>query len=352
MSEQLVFEDFTIAYLNLLNIVFNNPDYICSPRDQKIKEKINVSFTILNPRSRLPFVKDRDISISYIIAEGLWYLAGLNSTKWISYYSKFWKNISDDGLTANSAYGSRIFKPNFRLGGDNNWNQWDACLDELIKDPDSRRAIIHIKSPLDSKFDSKDIPCTLTLQFLLRNDQLHLIVNMRSSDLWFGIANDVPAFTLFQELMALQLSKRLNKEIDLGHYYHNSGSLHIYERNFDKIKDIVNNKHNFFYSALADEVRCLVGEKFITNKYPIGLMPKMKSLPPIKEMLKFEKTLKKLTHPNQIIPAVDYLNNNPSYWNDWLIILASHRCGKLGYKNEQKFILNKVSWHGYKYFNR
>ena len=80
----------------------------------------------------------------------------------------------------------------------------------------------------------KDVPCTLTLQFFIRDGKLHQIASMRSSALIFGISYDVPAFTFFQEMFANELN------VELGTYVHISNSLHVYERHFDMLNKIAN----------------------------------------------------------------------------------------------------------------
>ena len=108
------YKDCTEAYVNLLDQVYSTPEYVCSPRGMKIKESLGVSFRIEDARNRLPYVPERKFSVGYVIAELLWYLSGENSTEWIANYSSFWRKISDDGQTANSAYGARIFRPHSR----------------------------------------------------------------------------------------------------------------------------------------------------------------------------------------------------------------------------------------------
>jgi thymidylate synthase len=48
---------------------------------------------------------------------------------------------------------------------------------------------------------------------------------MRSNDVWLGLPYDVFAFTTIQRLIAEQL------KLDLGTYYHQAGSEHLYNRN-------------------------------------------------------------------------------------------------------------------------
>jgi thymidylate synthase len=111
------FGHFTEAYYALLEDVYKRPQFVSAPRGLKIYETLGYQFKITDPRDRIPFFAARKFKPEYVAAEALWYFAGLNSTAWIANYSKFWNKISDDGATANSAYGARIFKPHDRIGG-------------------------------------------------------------------------------------------------------------------------------------------------------------------------------------------------------------------------------------------
>lgn len=327
-----VFSSFTEAYHELLQDVYESPDFVSAPRGQKIREKLGVSFKITNPLDRLPYVAKRDFSIAYYIAESLWYLSGSESTSWIANYSSFWKSISDDGMTANSAYGSRIFRPHRRIAStvSPNWSQWQYVIEELMSDSDSRRAVIHIRSPQDSILARKDVPCTLTLQFFLRNDKVHMITSMRSSDIILGIAYDVPAFTLFQEILASELSSRLNREIGVGEYMHTSNSLHIYEKHFGMAESIIS-------SARAKSVE----------------MPKIPSAKiPLQELLAFEDSCRNAVNSEQVFDLLNNLSLS-SYWRDWCLILASHRISKHGDPDSSpKDLINFTDFKGYSFFSK
>ncbi|MDU4834782.1 MAG: thymidylate synthase, partial [Enterococcus faecium] len=128
--------------------------------------------------------------------------------------------FSDDGSILQGAYGPKIV----------------PLIDDLIQllknDTGTRRAVIPLYSADDLGKESKDIPCTLSLEFLIRNNKLHLITNMRSNDIFLGLPYDIFSFTMLQEYIAYQLG------VDLGCYYHYVGSLHVYQRNFKKIEEI------------------------------------------------------------------------------------------------------------------
>jgi thymidylate synthase len=122
--------------------------------------------------------------------------------------------------------------------------QWATAKMALAEDPDSRRAVLLINEPADEVLavttGSKDVPCTLSLQFFIRENKLHLHVHMRSNDAVWGLTNDLFSFTLFQECMLLDLQETYPDKfgsLELGSYYHTAGSLHIYERHFELAED-------------------------------------------------------------------------------------------------------------------
>ena len=301
-----VYKDFTTAYLGLAKEVRDNYDYLSAPRGMKVKEKLGVRFEITNPLHRIPYVPARKFKIQYMIAETLWYLSGDNKTEWIANYAPFWRDISDDGLTANSAYGARIFKTHPRIA-QGALNQWEYIKNELRLDPDSRRAFLHIRTPDDSIIGSKDVPCTIGLQFFIRDGKLDLIVNMRSSDLILGISYDVPAFTLLQELMANELN------VPVGTYIHISNSLHVYERHFGMLDEILR-KRNVAESRMLSYAR--------------GPMPPMPMQQRTTELYKIESQLRNCQSESSIAEALESAKTLEPYWFDWAQILAANRFAK------------------------
>ncbi|HCK29969.1 thymidylate synthase [Acinetobacter ursingii] len=200
-----------------------------SPTRGTNSEVRNCILTLLNPRSRISLSEVRSKVIS-CLGEFLWYLSGSNSIDFIEYYIKDYRdriNFTKDSTDpVPGAYGSRIFgQP----------NQFNKIVELLEKSKDSRRAVIAIYSENDLLGDdSRDVPCTCTLQFFIRNDKLHLTCYMRSNDAALGLVHDIFSFTLLQEIM---LAKLITKypNLELGEYTHIVGSLHIYDKNIDQI---------------------------------------------------------------------------------------------------------------------
>lgn len=179
-------------------------------------EVINAVTVIDDPKDNLVTSQIRKLSHKYAIGELLWYLSGSNKLHAIANYSKAWNKLSDDGETVNSAYGHRIFE---KFGFD----QWEHVKGLLKADPNSRQAVIHIKEPNPEK--TKDLPCTVALQYFIRDGKLYATTYMRSNDIWLGFPYDVFTFTCLQIKMAFELG------VGIGSYTHIAGSLHLYSRN-------------------------------------------------------------------------------------------------------------------------
>jgi thymidylate synthase len=102
------------------------------------------------------------------------------------------------------------------------FDQWEHLKKLLRADVNSRQAVIHIKDA--SNEPTKDTPCTVALQYSIREGKLYATTYMRSNDIWRGFPYDVFAFTCFQVKLAMELG------VDVGTYTHIAGSLHLYER--------------------------------------------------------------------------------------------------------------------------
>ena len=197
-----------------------------APRGQVTRELRAVTFEIADPTARTMTLARRNSNIFATVAETLWFLGGRNDLDFVKPYLPRYEDYSDDGTILHGAYGARML----------HWNgvdQLHSVLERLAEDPMSRRAVIILYNPALDNSPSKDIPCNNWLQFLIRGDQLHLHVVQRSQDVIWGGTIDVFQWTVLQELVAGWLGLRL------GQYTHFVGSLHLYERHFDRGKRII-----------------------------------------------------------------------------------------------------------------
>lgn len=189
------------------------------------KELNNYSFTINDISNNVVTLKSRNISLNYLAGELLWYWQGRNDLDFINHFSSFWKRISDDGETANSAYGYILQKKH-------GFDQIEKIIELLKKDPASRRAVLNINVPNEHVIETKDEMCTIALVFYVRNNKLNCTGIMRSNDVNFGLTYDITYFTQLQKYIADRLG------IATGSYTHFTTSMHFYDGDYDLIKKI------------------------------------------------------------------------------------------------------------------
>lgn len=190
-----------------------------SPRGQETIEMIGQSFTLIDPLKNVVCSPARAINPSFMAAELVWMLLGSNDARLITPYNKNIGQFSDDGITFRGAYGPKLVE------------QLPYVLDTLRKDPYSRQAVLTIWR--ERPGPSVDIPCTVSMQFFIRDSKLEMVVYMRSNDVWLGLPYDVFNFTGIQQYLAAAL------EVAPGPYHHHVGSLHLYKKHWAVAEGVV-----------------------------------------------------------------------------------------------------------------
>ena len=209
-----------------------------SSRGSNQREMLFHSICITDPTALSIAPPIRKFKPTYAIAEWLWYLSCDRQVKNIGKFADVWNQIQDAKGECESNYGEYMFTP--QAGMDPYVNQWHWVRSELLKDRDTRRATITINQPYHKFANAKDYTCTQYIHFFIRDNKLHLGVNMRSNDAVFGFCNDVWTFCMFQQLMLNDLNA-LGANVTLGHYYHHAGSYHVYERHWRMMDLIIDN---------------------------------------------------------------------------------------------------------------
>lgn len=134
-----------------------------------------------------------------------------------------WKKVSSNSGTVNSNYGYLILS-------EENGFQYLNVLEELRKNPNSRRAVMIYNRPTmhyDYNFDGmNDFICTYANTFYVREGKLISHYLMRSNDAVFGYNNDVAWAKYVQSKLALDLG------IEIGDLIWTASNIHVYERHF------------------------------------------------------------------------------------------------------------------------
>lgn len=219
MPRHIVIPNLREGYQSIIDEIVKHGDR-CAPRGQQIIELLYPTIVVEDPTDCLMMIRGRKANLSIGAAEALQLVGGFSDPDFMARVSPVFRRYMDsDDL--NGAYGSRVYDQLFTI-------------ERLIKgDRDTRQAVLMIAHPdLDIVNSGKDFVCTVYLQFLLRRGKLHCSTSMRSNDIYLGMSYDLHQFTTLQCSLANAL------DVEVGDYVHNVGSLHLYERDFDKISEL------------------------------------------------------------------------------------------------------------------
>ena len=227
-------KDFATVYESSLRELMSNPEFESRPRDLSIKENLNTVLIIENPLECLYSNEFRSSQKKYISAELLWYFMGRNDVEFIADYAKFWKSIQNSDGTVNSSYGNLLFTQKNEYG----YTQYEWAISALVKDQDSRQAVMHFNLPKHQYNGNRDFVCTMYGVFHIRDNKLHFTVSMRSNDVIWGLPTDLAFFATLQS-QALAHLKTYYPELEMGSYTHIDNSFHIYEHHFEAIEKML-----------------------------------------------------------------------------------------------------------------
>jgi len=222
-------------WMNTIEQLLEAPD--ANSRVGKTKELIGFSTQLYSPANNFLLNRRRKLSPIYGCAEFLWYMKHTKKIEMIKAYAPQYEKFAEDG-EAHGAYGWRLYE---NLSIVKNTSQLVLLINHLRHTPDSRQAILTLWNADDLHYavmkNHKDLPCTLSLQFFIRNGYLHLITTMRSNDAWLGLPYDIFTFTCIQKLVSRALG------LPCGVYTHQVGSMHLYEKNWVAAEEALHSEH-------------------------------------------------------------------------------------------------------------
>ena len=199
-----------------------------APRGQVTKELLQQT-SVIDMRRPVITLPERKLSTKFLGGEAYWILSGDNRVETIVPYNKNIANYSDDDKTFFGAYGPRIM------------SQLDYVVDKLKSDSDTRQAVLTIWR--ENPPETKDVPCTVAVNFMIRDHKLNCHVYMRSNDLWLGFPYDVFNFSMLSHLVCCRLNAFVVENggviIEPGTLYHTASSRHIYEQHFEQVRQLV-----------------------------------------------------------------------------------------------------------------
>lgn len=238
---------------------------VTAPRDQPTLELSDFQLLLLDPSMSVPWGIGRQLNLTIASAELVQLIGGYSDLQQLTSIAPRFADFADGGRLR-GAYGPRLH------------DQLPLVLRRLATDRDTRQAVATIWRPSDLAQPSRDVPCTVSLSWTIRDGVLDMHTHMRSNDAWLGMCYDVPIFTALQRSLAHVLN------IGTGVYVHNVTSLHIYERDLDATKRLHNLPASHDPDEFVDKVPPLItyddplGPEGMTRVDPVTELPPLRWL--------------------------------------------------------------------------
>jgi thymidylate synthase len=216
MATLIEINDLQNGYLRIIDEVLTNGRSV-APRGQKTIELPAVSIILKRPEYATPINMGRGLNLALASAETTQLTAGISDVVQLQKIAPIFEKFTNN-FRLRGAYGPRIH------------DQMPRVVTALSRDSETRQAGVNIwrHDELDDT-ENRDVPCTLSLYWQVRDGYLEAFTTMRSNDAFLGVPYDITMFTRLQQTIAWALG------VGVGEYTHHAFSLHVYERDLNAI---------------------------------------------------------------------------------------------------------------------
>jgi len=175
-----------------------------------------------------PLVTTKQLHLRSIVHELLWFLKGDTN---VAYLKANGVTIWDEWADANGDLGP-VYGKQWRSwakpdGGTVDQIAW--ILDEIARNPDSRRLIVSAWNPAD--LDRMALaPCHCLFQFYVADGRLSCQLYQRSADAFLGVPFNIASYALLTAMMA-QVTW-----LKAGDFVHTFGDAHLYANHLEQTR--------------------------------------------------------------------------------------------------------------------
>jgi len=184
-----------------------------------------------NLQEGFPLLTTKKLHTKSIVHELLWFLRGDTNIKYLNENGvKIWDEWADENGDLGKIYGLqwRAFgkNPGHGLEG---VDQIQWVIDEIKRNPDSRRLVVSAWNPMDLPSMALS-PCHCLFQFYVVNNKLSCQLYQRSADFFLGSAFNVPSYSLLTMMVAQQC------DLDIHEFVYTMGDVHLYKNHIEQAK--------------------------------------------------------------------------------------------------------------------
>ena len=181
-----------------------------------------------NLQDGFPLVTTKKAHLRSIIHELLWFLKGETNTKYLKENGvSIWDEWADAEGELGPVYGKQWRRCE---GADGSvTDQVSALIDQIRKNPDSRRLIISAWNVADLPRMAL-MPCHALFQFYVADGKLSCQLYQRSADVFLGVPFNIASYALLT-LMVAQVCG-----LEPGDFVHTFGDVHLYSNHEEQAK--------------------------------------------------------------------------------------------------------------------
>jgi thymidylate synthase len=175
-----------------------------------------------------PLVTTKKVHLKSIIYELLWFLKGETNIAYLKEHGvRIWDEWADENGELGPVYGKQ-------------WRNWEgkdgkvidqvsALIDQLKKNPDSRRLIISAWNVADLP-EMALMPCHTMFQFYVAGGRLSCQLYQRSADVFLGVPFNIASYALLTMMIAQVCG------LEPGEFIHTFGDVHIYNNHMEQVR--------------------------------------------------------------------------------------------------------------------
>jgi thymidylate synthase len=175
-----------------------------------------------------PLVTTKKVHLKSIIHELLWFLKGDTNIHYLKENKvSIWDEWADENGELGPVYGKQWVR--WETTDGQVINQIQRVVDEIKKNPDSRRLIVNAWNVGD--LDQMALhPCHTMFQFYVANGKLSCQLYQRSGDVFLGVPFNIASYALLTYMVAQVC------DLEVGDFVHTLGDAHIYLNHLEQVE--------------------------------------------------------------------------------------------------------------------
>lgn len=181
-----------------------------------------------------PLLTTKKLHLRSIIYELLWFLRGETNVEYLHQHGvTIWDEWTDEKGDLGPIYGKQW--RSFAGTNGKTVDQIAWVIDEIKKNPDSRRLVVSAWNPVEMP-DMALPPCHCLFQFYVSDGKLSCQLYQRSGDVFLGVPFNIASYALLTHMIAQVTGYKP------GTFVHTLGDAHLYLNHIEQVNEQIKRK--------------------------------------------------------------------------------------------------------------